>query len=333
MKRKEFLQGLGLAGMSTLLPGSVVNADRLRQKSKPGPPDCVLIPSETAGPFPLDLTDNAFYFRQDVREDRTGVQLNLKLRITGLENCLPMQNLRVNIWHCDKDGNYSGYQTQTGLTYLRGYQITDADGYVEFTTVLPGWYNGRICHIHFQVYVSSVYAAVSQLAFPSEIKNQLYLDNATLYTKGVDPLTFATDGIFADGYALQLATLTPNPDGNGYDSYLEIAIQGSGTTGLATLTPETGGQFILGQNSPNPFIMETTIPFHLTNAGDVLLELWDISGKKVASVDGGKRSAGDHQMNINLKSLGLVQANYAYQLQVTNEFGTYRQGKLMTAFK
>lgn len=333
MKRKEFLQGLGLAGMSTLLPGSVVNADRLNQKSKAVPPDCVLIPSETAGPFPLDLTDNAFYFRQDVREDRTGVQLNLKLRITGLENCLPMQNLRVNIWHCDKDGNYSGYQTQTGLTYLRGYQITDADGYVEFTTVLPGWYNGRICHIHFQVYVSSVYAAVSQLAFPSEIKNQLYLDNATLYTKGVDPLTFATDGIFADGYALQLATLTPNPDGNGYDSYLEVAIQGSGTTGLATLTPETGGQFILGQNSPNPFSNETTVPFLLTNAGGVLLELWDVAGKKVASINGGRMSAGDHQMNINLKSLGLVQANYAYQLQVTNEFGTYRQSKLMTAFK
>lgn len=76
----------------------------------------------------------------------------------------------MNIWHCDKDGLYSGYsqnnnQGQAGLTYLRGYQMTDASGNVEFVTIFPGcrW---RICHIHFQVYVSSVYAAISQSAFP-----------------------------------------------------------------------------------------------------------------------------------------------------------------------
>ncbi len=327
LKRKTFLQGIGITGISAILPGSIVPAGK---KLASTPPDCILIPSETAGPFPLDLTENAFYFRQDVREDRAGVRLNLKMRITGLENCLPMPNLRVNIWHCDKDGLYSGYQTETGQTYLRGYQLTDADGFVEFTTIFPGWYNGRICHIHFQVYVSSVYAAVSQLSFPIDTKNQLYADYADLYTKGADPLTFATDNIFSDGYASQLATLTPNPDGNGFDSYLEVAIQGSGTTGLAKLEPETGGQFKLSQNTPNPYRTVTTVPFQLFHSGEVTLDIWDMAGKKVASLPLGRLSAGKHEIAVNLPALGLPAENYAYQLQVVNEYGTFRQSKLMT---
>ncbi|MBK7873762.1 MAG: hypothetical protein IPJ74_25445 [Saprospiraceae bacterium] len=90
--------------------------------------------------FPLDLTANTAFFRQDVRESKTGVQLNLKMKIIGASNCEPMRNVRVNIWHCDKDGLYSGYSQsnnagQAGLTYLRGYQMTDANGEVNFITI------------------------------------------------------------------------------------------------------------------------------------------------------------------------------------------------------
>ncbi|MFJ8763277.1 intradiol ring-cleavage dioxygenase [Streptomyces clavifer] len=37
--------------------------------------------------------------------------------------------------------------------YLRGTQLTDQHGYVEFTTVFPGWYQGRAVHIHTKVHV------------------------------------------------------------------------------------------------------------------------------------------------------------------------------------
>ena len=181
MKRKDFLRGFGLAGIASVLPKPAFSSARVL--SGPQPPNCVLIPSETAGPFPLDLTENQTFFRQDVREDRTGARHDLKMKIIGLENCLPMQNVRVNIWQCDKDGLYSGYNTQVGRTYLRGYQFADANGEVNFTTIFPGWYPGRIAHIHFQVYVSSVYAAISQLTYPIAEKNQIYLDHADLYTK------------------------------------------------------------------------------------------------------------------------------------------------------
>ncbi|HMQ49790.1 MAG TPA: hypothetical protein PKA00_20285 [Saprospiraceae bacterium] len=330
MDRKDFLRGLGIAGVGSLVSGSFLKAEK---KTAVGqlPPNCTLIPTETAGPFPLDLTENATFFRQDVREDRTGVQHNVKLKIIGAENCEPMPNVRVNIWHCDKDGNYSGYQTQSGLTYLRGYQMTDVNGEVEFITIFPGWYNGRICHIHFQVYVSSVYAAISQLTYPIDVKNQIYADYADLYTKGADPLNFNNDNIFSDGYAFQLATLTPNADTGGYDSYLEVTVQGSGITGLAGLEPETGGQFKLGQNFPNPYSTATTIPFRLYEPSEVQIDLWDFSGKKVATFPQGSLLVGEHQVALDIKNLGLATANYIYQLQVINANGTFRQGKVMSA--
>lgn len=334
MKRKEFLHGLGLAGASAILPfpGKQPAAPR----KGPLPPNCVLIPSETAGPFPLDLTANPTFFRQDIRENKTGVLLNLKIKIVGVNNCLPMANLRVNIWHCDKDGLYSGYsQTnnpgQAGQTYLRGYQMTDANGEVAFTTIFPGWYSGRICHIHFQVYVSSMYAAISQLTFPIATKNALYADNSSLYTKGADPLSFSSDNIFSDGYAYQLATLTPNAATGGYDSYLEVAIQGSGVSGLAELEPETGGQFKLRQNYPNPYKGETSIPFTLTNNADVKIELFDLQGKKVAEVVQKDLLSGEHRIAVDTRALGIAPANYIYQLEVENKNGVFRQCKMMTA--
>lgn len=324
MKRRDILKTVGLAGAVASIP-QLVRAETCQTNA------CVLIPSETAGPYPLDLTTNTNYFKKDIRGDRSGVRLNVKLKVLGLNNCLPMQNLRVNIWHCDKDGNYSGYGTEVGKTYLRGYQFTDANGEVEFVTIFPGWYTGRICHIHFQVYVSTAYAAISQLTFPIASKNSIYTANPTLYTKGADPLSFSSDNIFSDGYNYQLASLTPNTTTGGYDCYLELAVQGAGTS-LATLEPETGGTFKLGQNFPNPYQNTTDIPFSLTQDADVSLRLFDVMGREVAKIERKGLPAGDQMIRVDLSELNLPTANYAYLLRVKTGSGTFEQAKLMTCF-
>lgn len=324
MKRKNFLKGLGLASFSLALPATTTTTN-----AKPQSQSCVLIPSETAGPFPLDLTENTFYFRQDVREDRTGKQLNLKLKIIGENNCEPMPNVRVNIWHCDKDGLYSGYQTEVGKTYLRGYQIADQNGEVNFTTIFPGWYTGRVCHIHFQVFVNSNYSAVSQLTFDQQTKNDLYANNTTEYTKGDDPQTPSTDGIFSDGYQYQLATLVANPLGS-YDSYLEVTVKGTGV-GIGYIEKQNNEQFTLHQNYPNPYNLQTTIPFTLHKPSQVTLTLWNIEGKKIATLlQQQNLPKGDHQIDFEPKKYNLLPQNLVYQIEIQNNEGTFKNFKLMT---
>jgi protocatechuate 3,4-dioxygenase beta subunit len=335
MKRSDFLKSIGIAGAGAMLPLDKVQAATTSVTKVTA---CSLIPSETEGPFPLDLTTTnaATYFRQDLREDRAGVDLNLKMKIIGLDNCLPMANVRVNVWMCDSDGIYSGYNNSqnpgsTTATFLRGYQMTDANGEVSFLTKFPGWYTGRICHIHFQVYVSSIYKAVSQLTFPIADKNALYAANSSVYTKGADPMALNSDNIFSDGYSLQMATLTANSSG-GYDSYLEVAIAGTGATGLVNYEGETGGHFKMGQNFPNPYNGVTTIPFTLNTASDVQLDIYDLNAKKVASIKKGELSTGDHTIVVDMNNLNLPVSNYLYQLQITNAEGAFRQVKMMTAY-
>jgi hypothetical protein len=251
---------------------------------------------------------------------------------------LPLQNARVNIWQCDKGGSYSGYSTQVGnttntvgQTWLRGYQITDANGEVEFVTIFPGWYNGRICHIHFQVYVSSSYSAISQLTFNVADKQALYAANPTDYSKGADPTTLAGDNIFSDGYAYQVATLTPNSTNDGYDSYLEVTVRGNGTTGMGNIEKENAKQFLLGQNFPNPYVSETVIPVELVHPADVTLAFYDLQGRNVASVVKPNLAPGRHDVPIDLKALGLSAGNYACQIVVKNSDGIFQDFKMMTA--
>lgn len=336
MNRKDFLKGVGLAGLGLTLPSSKMIAKANRQLTKSS--NCVLIPSETEGPFPLDLTENTSFFRQDITEGQAGIPLKLRLKVLGLNNCEPMENVRVNIWHCTADGVYSGYNTgnnpgDENATHLRGYQFTDADGEVEFTTIFPGWYNGRICHIHFQVYVSSSYAAVSQLTFPVETKNMIYTNNANLYQNGADPMSLANDNVFSDGYDEQMATLEANTSTGGYDSYLEITVEGTGTTGIGHIERETAKVFELDQNYPNPYQESTLISFSLKQSAALQLELWDLSGKKVASILNENRIPGEYQVEINPEALGLSAGNYVYQLVADTGKGVFRMPKMMTVDK
>jgi protocatechuate 3,4-dioxygenase beta subunit len=334
MNRKNFLKNLGLAGASTLLPTDKILA---RTSDVVLPPNAcpTLIPSETEGPFPLDLSANTVFFRKAINETKTGTPLTVKIKVLGATNCLPMKNVRVNLWHCDKNGIYSGYNNNMNqgvltATDCRGYQFTDANGIAEMTTIFPGWYNGRICHIHFKVTVSTSYAAVSQLTFPIAAKNALYAANTALYPKGNDPATFASDNVFSDGVAFQTATLTQNAVG-GYESYLEVTVNGTGTTGVGHAERENAKQFNMGQNFPNPFDKETTIPFKLINGGDVTIDLYDLNGRKVATLLNNNLQSGEHQCRVNFQKLGLATANYVYQIEVKSSDGVFKDVKMMTA--
>jgi protocatechuate 3,4-dioxygenase beta subunit len=180
-----------------------------------GSTSCALTPEETAGPYPdkVDLINQPAFFRTDVTEGKTGVPLTLTLTIVNAnDSCAPVSGATVEIWHCDKDGVYSEYagqpaQTdQSGTTYLRGLQKSDANGQLSFTTIYPGWYLPRATHIHIEVFVGGTLVKTTQMAFPDATNSAVYA--TALYIKGQNSTTNATDMVFSDGDNYQLATIT-----------------------------------------------------------------------------------------------------------------------------
>jgi hypothetical protein len=56
------------------------------------------------------------------------------------------------------------------------------------------------------------------------------------------------------------------------------------------------GSFALDQNFPNPFNPATTIRFHLPGRGRIRLEVFDVLGKRVATLAEGQWDAGSHEV-------------------------------------
>ena len=143
----------------------------------PAPVECQPTPPQTEGPFYF----NDELFRRNITEGKLGTPLLVRLRLLDAESCQPISGAVMAIWHTDAAGHYSGYPDQgderldtSGETFLRGRQITGADGFVEFETIYPGWYPGRTPHIHFKAYLDDGPSIASQLYFPDEISDAVY---------------------------------------------------------------------------------------------------------------------------------------------------------------
>lgn len=145
---------------------------------------CVLTPEGTEGPYYLPY----HLLRSDIREDRTGLPFKIKFTITDVNKCEPLQNVTIDIWQADGLGIYSSYtknsptnvpksvlhaNTTDNSTFLRGIQLTNSKGEVEFMTLFPGQYAFRTPHIHLQAHVNGTTVHVAQLYFENRLNNQV----------------------------------------------------------------------------------------------------------------------------------------------------------------
>ena len=167
---------------------------------------CTLTAEQTEGPYYFDVDK----IRNDVREDRKGVQLRVAIRVRDAASCDALRNAVVEIWHADASGVYSGFDAGAGEEFLRGAQVSDANGIVEFTTVYPGWYEGRTPHIHAKVHVDNTAALTTQLYFDDAVSTAVY-DGGSPYKANNGRLTNETDGIFDEALLFDLSE-----EGDGY---------------------------------------------------------------------------------------------------------------------
>jgi protocatechuate 3,4-dioxygenase beta subunit len=193
------------------------------QKSASANKTCTLTPSliesegtpqQTEGPYFVDNMPN----RSDIRSDpsdgsvQEGIPLHLVISVYGVDNnglCSPLKGARVDIWRANSNGVYSDVSDQgtTGKKFLRGYRLTDNNGTVRFTTIYPGWYQGRAIHIHDKIRTfngsEKTLEWTSQLYFDNSVNEQVHKQPP--YNKHGPPgISNEQDGIYTGASTDQL---------------------------------------------------------------------------------------------------------------------------------
>ncbi len=213
--RRRFLQGMGALGAATVVlgacssdgdknaapagsdsrsTGTAGTGDTGGASTSTGPATgptttlaaegCVLDPELTSGPYYLDHPA----VRRDITEGRPGAPMEVHFTVVDATTCKPIPDAAVDIWHCDANGEYSGFNGNTlaetqangrnDKRYLRGVQLTDAAGEVTFTSIYPGWYEGRAIHIHLKVFVGGHAGSTYDGGHVSHI-GQVFFDDTT----------------------------------------------------------------------------------------------------------------------------------------------------------
>jgi protocatechuate 3,4-dioxygenase beta subunit len=253
--RREALKVLGAAGAALAAgcaPGSaqptgtpmqvasgatagatVLPADATSAAGSAAMPACVVRPELTEGPYFVDER----LIRSDIRSDpgtgvvEEGALLALTFHVSqvGDDSCTPLEGAWVDIWHCNALGVYSdvsdpGFDS-SGQQFLRGYQVTNANGVAAFTSIYPGWYSGRTVHIHFKIRTgvgegeTSFYDFTSQLFFDEALNDAVHAQQPYA-SKGTRDTLNSRDNIYDD----QLL-LTVSKNGQGYTAAFDIGLQ------------------------------------------------------------------------------------------------------------
>lgn len=231
LNRREILFLLGGASMASMV--GCTNA-RSNSKELEKIVGCVVSPEQTEGPYFVNDKLN----RKDIRSDpkskkiSQGVLLNLELTVFQVSKklCKPLPNAMVDIWHCDANGIYSDVEDfnadTRGKKYLRGYQMTDKKGKVEFTTIYPGWYSGRTVHIHYKVRTNPNsnrgHELTSQLYFDDSITEEIHKQKP-YSERGKPTVSNKRDGIYRDGGDKLMLDLSKK--GNGFLGKFNIGLQ------------------------------------------------------------------------------------------------------------
>ncbi len=212
--RRALLRGAGVIGLGSLLAACRDSGPRSAPTALgPSPTSsaaaalldaagtCELSPEQVEGPYFFDVEA----IRADLREDREGAPLELALRVRG-SDCRPLVDAVVDLWHCDAGGLYSGFESASRggplgkgpsdeQTYLRGAQVTGADGVVTFTTVFPGWYPGRAVHLHAKVHLDRTRLIATQLYFDEAVTDAAHA-GAPYDRRGPRDVRNTEDGFF-----------------------------------------------------------------------------------------------------------------------------------------
>jgi protocatechuate 3,4-dioxygenase beta subunit len=212
----------------------------------------VASPVLTEGPFFVDEKLNRSDLIGDTKRPSVvnGLPLLVAFTIYKLsgKDYAPLKNAHVDVWHADTAGVYSdesnpmNHENTARQTWLRGYQVTDANGQAQFKTIVPGWYDNRTAHIHFKVRQftddgKTIAEFTSQLFFRDEDADRIFA-KPPYNARGERGMRNRDDMVYNDGRIdgkpageFMLLDLKPSADGTGLASTFGIALTDANTRG------------------------------------------------------------------------------------------------------
>lgn len=164
---------------------------------------CVLTCASTLGPCYF----NTGLVRRDITESsvgKVGLPTRLGFHIVNADTCEPITNASIDIWHTDNNGIYSApisafcngtdptVQTQR---FGRGIQNTDANGWAYFDSFFPGWYSGRVTHIHATIRIGTTAMVTTQFFFLDRVAEFIYRSHPNYSHRPNRSTTNATDNV------------------------------------------------------------------------------------------------------------------------------------------
>ncbi|NEC89346.1 intradiol ring-cleavage dioxygenase [Streptomyces sp. SID12501] len=178
--------GLAVAGFASASPTTSATESEAATTSEDSSSSttssvCVLTAEVTEGPYSLD----GALVREDIREDKAGIEVQHTFTVVDLANdCAPLEGALVELWHCDHLGEYSGFvggnghEEEDNGTFLRGGQLTDANGQATIISIWPGHYISRAVHIHMRVHTDVTLTDTSYTGGELIHTGQLFFDAA-----------------------------------------------------------------------------------------------------------------------------------------------------------
>jgi len=167
------------------------------------------------------------------------------------------------------------------------------------------------------------------------------IDSSSVWTLTANSILIG----FVDPDGISGLTVT-NVIGNGYSVHYDSSLSDNDYLDGLTYSLVNGGEltpgaitdiddqssslpdgYTLDQNFPNPFNAQTTIKYYLPSQSSVLIEIYDILGRMIESIDEGEKQAGEYKIIWNAGNL--PSGVYFYRIQA----GEFCESKKMTLLK
>jgi len=246
--RRKFLMGAApAAGLATtgwiyrneLIRWTITHREntdlQISRNTQASPSSCAQTAPQPEGPYHAQAP-----VRRDIREGKAGLALELDFQLLLGHQCAPATDTLIEIWHCDGAGEYSGHPKDfarkpwetikrvgivdphnahiepiNGDRFLRGCQVTDANGHASFLTIFPGWYDPRVPHIHIALSRGGQRLFTTQIYFDDAFANDIYAQHPLYRDHGLCPYRLANDPVLA-----------ANPKANGLLVSPEYSVDG-----------------------------------------------------------------------------------------------------------